>query len=105
MKVKEVIEKVNANKYWSLYDFEESFDLEAVARGLYVDKARWFEISTSVYKCDDGFVGVSGVTQTYSEMMDYSDCCCECIAEEFKPVQTVTYVPANTDNIEKMLPF
>lgn len=93
MKVKEVIEKVNANKYWSLYDFEEAFDLEAVARGLYVDKLRWYEISTTVYKCDDGFVGVNGVTQIYSEMMDYRDCCCESTAEEFKPIQTITYVP------------
>jgi len=93
MKVAEVIEKVNSTKYWSLYDFEEDFDLEAVASGLYVDKHRWYEISTTVYKCDDGFVGVSGVVQTYSEMMDYSDCLCECSAEEFEPKQVTTYVP------------
>lgn len=92
MKVAEVIEKVNTNKYWSLFEFEESFDLEAVAHDLCVDKHRWFETSTTVYKCDDGFVGVNGVTQVYSEMMDYSDCYCECVAEEFKPVQTTTYV-------------
>lgn len=93
MKVAEVIEKVNSTKYWSLYSFEEDFDLEMVASGLYVDKLRWFETSTSVYKCEDGFVGVNGVTQTYSEMMDYSDCLCECFAEEFEPKQTITYVP------------
>lgn len=93
MKVKEVIEKVNTNKYWSVFDFEDAFDLKAVAHDLYIDKHRWFETSTSVYKCDDGFVGVNGVTQVYSEMMDYSDCLCECTAEEFKPVQTISYVP------------
>ena len=93
MKVAEVIEKVNTKKYWSLFDFEDEFDLEAVARDLYVDKHRWYETSTTVYKCEDGFVGVNGVTQIYSETMDYSDCDCECVAEEFKPVQTITYVP------------
>lgn len=93
MKVAEVIEKANSTKYWSLYDFEEDFDLEAVARDLNLDRLRWFEISTVVYKCEDGFVGVSGVSHTYSEMMDYRDCDCECTAKEFKPVQTTIYVP------------
>ena len=93
MKVSEVIEKVNSIKYWSLYSFEEDFNLEAVASELNVDKHRWYEISTSVYKCDDGFVGVSGVTQLYAELMDYKDCYCECIAEEFEPKQITTYVP------------
>ena len=73
--------------------------------GLYVDKHRWYEISTSVYKCEDGFVAVSGVAQTYSESMYYEDCLCEFIAEEFKPKQITTYVPANSDNITNMLPF
>ena len=105
MKVTEVIEKVNSSKYWSLYSFEEDFDLEMVAHGLYVDKYRWYEISTSVYKCEDGFVGVSGVSQLYSESMDYESCLYECIVEEFKPKQITTYVPANADNITNMLPF
>lgn len=97
MKVAEVIKKVNNTKYkyWSLYLFEEDFDLEMVAHGLYVDKHRWYEISTSVYKCEDGFVGVSGVAQTDSEMMDCEDCLCECFAQEFEPKQTTTYVPRN----------
>lgn len=93
MKVAEVIEKVNSTKYWSLYSFEEDLGLEMVAHGLYVDKHRWYEISTSVYKCEDGFVGVSGVAQTYSESMYYEDCLCECTAEEFEPKQIITYVP------------
>jgi hypothetical protein len=93
MKVAEVIEKVNNTKYWSLYSFEEDFNLEVVASGLYVDKHRWYEISTSVYKCEDGFVGVSGVSQLYSESSDYEDCYYECIAEEFEPKQITTYVP------------
>lgn len=93
MKVAEVIEKVNNAKYLSLFDVEEDFDLEIVASGLYVDKQRWYETSTEVYKCEDGFVGVSGVSQVYSDYMDCSDCERECFAEEFEPKQVITYVP------------
>lgn len=93
MKVAEVIEKVTNTEYWSLYSFEEDFNLEVVASGLYVDKHRWYEISTSVYKCEDGYVGVSGVSQLYSESTEYEDCCCECFAEEFEPKQVITYAP------------
>jgi hypothetical protein len=93
MKVAEVIEKVKSTNYWSLYSFEEDFNLEAVAHDLYVDKHRWFETSTTVYKCEDGYVGVSGISQLYSESMDYEDCYCECVAEEFEPKQVITYVP------------
>ena len=66
-----------------MYSFEEDFNLEAVAHDLYVDNHRWYKISTTVYKCEDGFVGVNGVSQLYNESMDYEDCCCECFAEEF----------------------
>lgn len=93
MKVAEVINKVNSTIYWSLFSFEEDFDLEIVASGLYVDKHRWYEISTSVYKCEDGFVGVNGVTQTYSENLSCEDILCKCFAEEFEPKQTIAYVP------------
>ena len=93
MKVKELVEKVNNAKYRSLFDFEEDFNLEIVASELYVDKHRWYETSTTVYECEDGFVGVSGISQMYSDYMDYDDCECECFAEEFEPKQVITYVP------------
>jgi hypothetical protein len=95
MKVKELVEKVNSTKYWSLYSLEKDFEfnLKIVAHGLYVDKQRWYETSTTVYECEDGFVGVSGISQMYSDYMDYDDCECECFAEEFEQKQVITYVP------------
>ena len=96
MKVAEVIEKVKSKNYWSIYDFEEELtDIEPVERDLHIDRARWFETSSVVYKCEDGFVMVSGVTQTYSEMMDWSDCMCDCTAEECFPVQSIRYFTAS----------
>lgn len=95
MKVKELVEKVNSTKYWSLDSLKEDLEsnLKIVAHGLYVDKQRWYETSTTVYECEDGFVGVSGISHMYSDYMDCEDCFCECFAEEFEPKQVVTYVP------------
>lgn len=93
MKVQEVISLCNSNEFYSLYDFEEKCNIESVARNLNIDSHRWYEESTTVYKCDDGFVGVTGVSQLYSESMGYCDCESPCWAKEYKPVQTITYEP------------
>lgn len=94
MKVAEVIEKCNSESIWSLWEFEESFpDLKRVASDLNVERARWFEISTNVYECEDGFVGVNGVAELYSEMMSWDDCDCPCNAAEYEAIRTITYKP------------
>lgn len=98
MKVADVIEKVNSESFWSLFDFEENFDLRCVASDLNVDRHRWYELSTNVYECDDGFVGVSGIAECYSEMMSPVDCGCSCFAEQYVPIETVQYVPASKAN-------
>jgi hypothetical protein len=96
MKVKEVIEKVSANEYWSLYEFEEEFNLEVIDTCVKpIDYHRWYEVSTNVYRCEDGFVGVSGVVQLFSEQMCYEDCLYKCTAEEYKQILAPKYVPLN----------
>lgn len=94
MKVAEVIEKCNSENIWSFWEFEESFpDLKRVVSDLNIDRHRWFEASTNVYECEDGFVGVNGVAELYSEMMSWDDCDCPCTAAEYEAVQTITYKP------------
>lgn len=101
MKVAKVIEKCNSEKLWSLWEFEEEFpDLKLVASDLNVERDRWFEISTNVYECEDGFVGVSGISQVYSEIMSYSDCECPCSACEYEAIPSITYQPKKST--EKM---
>lgn len=96
MKVAEVIEKCSSKNIWPLWEFEEEFpNLKLVASDLNVERDRWFEISTNVYECENGFVGVSGVSQVYSEMMSWSDCMCECTAVEYESFTTVSYKPKN----------
>lgn len=94
MKVKELIDKINsATNCYSLYDVEDFIegDIEEVANNLYIKEHRWYIISTSVYKLEDGFVGITGVSSLKSELMTYSDCDFHCIAGEYEPIQTITY--------------
>ena len=97
MKVKELIDYVNYNEFYSLWDMEDSLfnndkDLpQRVADNLEIDNHRWYEISTSVYKLEDGFVGLRGVSDIYSEYMDAEDCGFRCTASEYIEIPSFTY--------------
>ena len=93
MKVKELIDYVNSNGFYSLWNLENSLkDLpQRVADNLEIDNHRWYEISTSVYKLEDGFVGIRGVSTIYSEYMDAEDCGFRCTASEYIEIPSFTY--------------
>lgn len=94
MKVTEVIEKCSSENIWSLLEFEEEFPgIKRVASDLNIERDRWFELATNVYECEDGFVGVNGISEVYSEMMSNSDCECPCTATEYEEFTTVSYRP------------
>lgn len=95
MKVDEVIQLIGEQDelYWLSYAEEllSKHGVEQVAYGLESNKHRWYEICTDVYQCEDGFVGVTGLGTMFSDMMLPSDCDVHCSAEEYEPVQVVTY--------------
>ena len=97
MKVQELIDYVNSNRFYSLYKFEDSLtdkqfkELKIVPESIDVDRHRWYEVSTTIYKVEDGYVGVRGVTYLYSEDMTYSDCAYLCKASEYEEVPTISY--------------
>ena len=95
MKVQEVIKLIDEqDDLYCLSDAEDllsKHDVEQVAYGLESDMHRHYEICTDVYQCEDGFVGVTGLGTMFSEMMIPSDCDVHCSAEEYEPVQVVTY--------------
>ena len=96
MKVKELKDLINQeDDLYSLWDAEDIIPrgITKVANGLDLDQRRWFSTATDVYKCEDGFVGVNGVFQVFSEGMPYSDCGRLCVAFECEAVQSVTYKP------------
>ena len=90
----QLIELINESLLYSLYDARNILSkhkIPQVAHELNIDRHRWYEIATDVYKCEDGFVGITGVSCLYSEGMMYMDCNTLCIAEEYKEVVKVTY--------------
>lgn len=94
MKVQELIDKINsATNCYSIYDAEDIIgdEIECVASNLEINEHRWFTISTSVYKLEDGYVGITGISSLKSEVMAYSDCDFPCIAEEYEEFTTISY--------------
>ena len=96
MKVQELIDYVNSKGFYSIYEFEDSLtdrqlELKTVSEDIDVDRHRWYEISTTVYKVEDGYVGIRGISQIYSEYMSNKDCNYLCKASEYEEVQTISY--------------
>lgn len=104
MKVKEVIGIVNSNKevfvdLWNLTDkdvLEDNnieLELSDCVMKLPGKVHRWHTEATNIYKCDDGYVGITGFDYGHVDSVDPRDCFCYCHAEEFESKQITTYVP------------
>lgn len=96
MQVQELIDFINEAHFPSLWEADDEIQAKfgkqkKVASGLNFDEHRWYSISTDVYQCEDGYVGVTGCSQLKSEMMSWSDADVITRAEEYEAVQTVTY--------------
>ena len=95
MKVKELIDHINSNEFYSLWDMEDSLfyndkDLpKRVAENLEKEEYRWYIVSVSVYKLEDGFVGVKGISFKYPDILD--DYIPKCSASEYIEIPSVTY--------------
>jgi hypothetical protein len=98
MTKKELIEKINNSHYKSLWEVEECIpdEVKKVAEGLELDEHRWFSTAINVYEVEDGFVGIQGAYQSFSEMQSWKDIDWDCTAFPMKQVQTVTYVISET---------
>lgn len=71
------------------YKYED--ELKQVDSGLFVDRHRWYETSTTVYKCGDWFIGIDEVTNVFPENMSFTDCEVDPNVFEMREVQSVTY--------------
>ena len=101
MKVQELINLINNEKRcYSIFDAEQFIEGEfnCVAENLNFDERRWYIISTSVYKLEDGYVGITGPSTLKSENMEWCDCN-PCKAEEYEEFTTIAYRPKSFINI------
>ena len=94
MNREQLIEFVNNSHFKSLFEAEDNIPsgINKVASGLDLDEHRWFSTAIDVYRCEDGFVGIQGAYQSFSEMQSWSDIDWDCTAFPMKEIQTVTYV-------------
>ena len=93
MKVKELIDYVSKYTFYSLMEVEAFLKEvpQCVAERLEIEKHRWYCVSTFVYKLEDGFVGIRGVSDIYSEDIDAEDCGIRCTACEYEEFPHVRY--------------
>lgn len=96
MKVQEAIDLINNSEepLYSIYDAEELIQGKMVKEHQDLDEHRWYSIATRVYEVEDGFVGIRGCYQSFSEMQDWSDISTDCggvEAFEVKPMPSVYY--------------
>ncbi len=98
MKVAELIEAINSQGLNSLWEVHDTYGRgenapKRVAEGLSLDEYRWYSTAVNVYECEDGYVGVYGAYQSFSEMQTWEDLDVICEASEYEPMQTTTYKP------------
>lgn len=95
MKVKEAIGKINSEQCYSIWDAENLLEGNyiLVARDLEIARHRWHETSVNVYKLDDGYIGIWGLSNIYSEMDRAEDFRIPCEADEYEEVTSISYKP------------
>ena len=95
MKVEEFIQMINEGEFWSLAEINDS-DLgegfERIQSGNDLDEHRWYSAAEDVYKLEDGYVGVWGLFQIFSEWDYAKDYGIRCEAYEVEPVPSIKYV-------------
>ena len=97
MKVKELIDKVNSTtNCYSIHHAEDFIKkINKVASDIYVEKHKWYNISTNIYRLEDGFVGITRPSMLKSKSIIWSDCDYTCIVEEYESVYKLIYQPKN----------
>ncbi len=109
MKTFELINKINnsTEPIYTLWDLEEIIEdiPKCVAEGLELDEYRWYSTAVNVFKCENGFVGVYGVFQIFSEDSEPAEIGIRCVAKLYKQVPSVTYEPVIPYTVYEIVTF
>ena len=91
MKVQEAIKKINEEPIYSIFMADDVIDGEVVKRYQDLDTHRWYSTAVRIYKVEDGYVGVWGPFQLFSEVMSWKDLNIPCAASEVFPEPSTYY--------------
>lgn len=95
MKVKEIISTISNTDYYSLTEAIRAVNLNKdnmVVENYNLSKHKYFDIVTNIYKCDDGFVAITGLKNNIKKK-DYEEFNIPVFAEEYIEIPTITYAP------------
>ena len=95
MKVEEFIKLINEGEFWSLAEVDDSGlgeGFERIQSGNDLDEHRWYSTAEDIYKLEDGYVGVWGLFQIFSELGYSEDYDIKCEAYEVEPVPSIKYI-------------
>lgn len=95
MKVKEIISEINNNDFYSINSAAKAVELrksDIVVENYNFSKHRNFDITTNIYRCDNGFVAITGLINDRSKV-GYEEYNIPAFAEEYIEIPTVTYAP------------
>lgn len=94
MKVKEAIELINnSDNCYNLHDAKNLLIGCKFRNRQDYNSHIWDITATDIYEVDNGYIGVKGIAELKSEMIDFSDCKEHCVAKEYEAVPTITYIP------------
>lgn len=107
MKVKDLIELVTNNQFYSIDSVDEYLmdNYDEVLKPLYrtddsvqhlidvvLHDEAYFVSATILYQCDDGVVGINGLYYNFIESVDDKDCEYVCTAKEYVLENKLTWV-------------
>lgn len=95
MKVQEAINKINKEPIYSIFIADDIIDGKVVAEHQDRSQNRWYSTAVRVYQVEDGFVGVYGLFQVFSESAYYKDFDIRCEAYEVFPKPSTYYSTSN----------
>jgi len=96
MKVQEIIDLVNNKHLYSLNDVKNVIGNKAkqvTRQRTNVGNCMPYSTAIDIYKCDNGFVGVWGISQLFSKEETLEDMGVVCQASEYRKEVTVRYWP------------
>jgi len=74
-----------------LWEAHFNVNFKTVAKGLNIDKHRWYEVSTDVIEMMGGFLGIRHISKMYNENSDIEDFCHTLKFYVMEPYEVISY--------------
>lgn len=91
--VADVIEIIEQGKFNNLLAAEDNLpiDVKVIVDAQRIDNHRWYSIAQMIVQCADGYVGIWGAYQSFSEMQSWSDINVICTAGAISKEESAVY--------------